>query len=166
MKRRPVRSVYPLYEDTSQYDLWLKLLLGGILVSTLIPGIVLLPTDILGAQTLFGVTAFDALLFHAILPRRFQIFEDRVKIILGYPFSFDIPFSTIKEAEPASGSKAFIYRGIRFATSAKSLVETIRRHGLSIVISPRNRESFSENLNQALQSFEDYHLDNTSLQKS
>lgn len=161
-----INSPHLIYEDTAQYDLWLKLILGGILALTLILGIVLLPVDIVGAWISFGVTVFDALLFYAILPRRCQLFEDRLRIVLGWPFALNIPLATIKEAKSASGSKAFVYWGIRFATSAKSVVEIVRHKGLNVVISPANRDVFLENLNQALTAIPDYHLDNTSLQKS
>ncbi len=166
MKNRLINSPYLIYEDTAQYDLWLKLILGGTLLLTFILWIVLLPVDTLGAWIFFGVTAFDALLFHAVLPRRYQLFKDRLRIVLGYPFSVNIPLSTIKEVKSVSGSKAFACWGIRFATSSKNVVEIIRRKGLNVVISPTNRETFLENLNQTLKARPDYHLDSTSFQKS
>ena len=156
-------SPYLLCEDASQYDLWLKLILGATLALTFILGIVLLPVDIAGAWVCLGVTAFDGLLFHSILPRRLQIFDDRLKIVLGYPFALNIPLSTIKEAKEAPARKAFIYWGVRFATSLESVVEIVRYRGLNILVSPRHQEAFLENLNQAVKN---YHLDRTSLQKS
>ena len=141
---------YLIYEESSRYDLWLKLILGGILAYTLVLGIVLLFVDLMGAWIAFGATAFDALLFTAILPRRFQIYQDKLKIVLGSPFSHSIPLSTIKEVRPASGLKTFAYWGIRFATSSRSVVEIVRSKGLNIVISPTNRDAFLDQLNQAL----------------
>jgi len=143
-------SVYLVYEDIPQYDLWLKLILGGTLAFTFVLSIVLLSVDLLGAWIAFGVTIFDALLFHAILPRRYQIFQDKVRIALGRPFAFNISLSTIREARSASGSKAFAYRGLRFATSSRSVVEIIRHKGWNVVISPANRDLFLEQLAQAL----------------
>ena len=142
--------VYLVYEDTAQYDLWLKLIVGSVLALTLVLGIVLLSIDFIGAWVSFGVTAFDAVLFYAILPRRYQILRDRVRIVLGRPLAWNIPFSTIREFRSAAGSKAFAYRGVRFATSSRSVVEIIRRRGLSVVISPANRDVFLEQANQAL----------------
>ncbi len=141
---------YLIYEDSARYDLWLKLILGGILACTLILGIVLLFIDLPGAWAMFGATVFDALLFNAILPRRYQVFQDRLKIVLGSPFSLSISLSTIKEVRPASGLKTFAYWGIRFATSASSVVEIVRSKGLNVVISPTNRDAFLAQLNQAL----------------
>ena len=90
---------------------------------------------------MFGVTVFDALLFYAILPKRYQIFQDKVKIVLGQPIAIDIPLSTIREARPAPGSRTFVYGGIRLATSSRNVVEIVRSKGLNIVISPANRDA-------------------------
>jgi hypothetical protein len=139
-----------VYEDTPRYDLWLKLILGSVLALTLILGFVLLPTDIVAACVMLGVTLFDALLFRAILPRRFQIFQDRVKIVLGGPLALSIPLSDISEVRSASASKVFVYWGHRFATSTRGIVEVVRKKGLSLVISPANADTFLEQLNQAL----------------
>lgn len=139
-----------LHEDTAEYDLWLKLILGGILGFTLAMGFFLLSVDKTGAYVFLGVTVFDALLFYAILPQRYQIWTDRVRIVLGRPFAVNIPIVTIKEARPASGSKAFAYWGVRFATSSKTVVEIVRHRGWNFVISPSNRELFLERLAEAL----------------
>ena len=144
-----------IYEDTSRYDSWLKVILGGILALTFVLGVVLLFEDILAASVMFGVTLFDAFLFKAILPRRFQIFQDRVKIVLGGPLALSIPLSNIKCARSASGSKAFVYWGIRFATSTQGVVEIVRKQGLSLVISPKNTSMFLEQVDQALSTASD-----------
>ena len=141
-----------IYEDTPKYDLWLKLILGGVLALTLILGVIFIYRDTEAAITMFGITVFDALLFKAILPRRFQIFEDRLKILLGGPFSINILLSNIAEVKPASSRKVFAYWGIRFATSTSNVVEVVRKKGLNLIISPRNDDMFLEQLNQALQS--------------
>ena len=59
-----------VYEDRARYDLWLKLILGGVLAITLIVGVILISEDIEAALVMLGVTIFDALLFKAILPRK------------------------------------------------------------------------------------------------
>ena len=141
-----------IYEDIPKYDLWLKLLLISILALTFILGIIFIYQDTEAAIVMFGITLFDALLFKAILPRRFQIFEDRLIILLGGPFTINIPLSNIAEAKPASGKKLFFYWGSRFATSTHHVVEIIRKKGLNLVLSPRNDDMFLEQLNQALQS--------------
>lgn len=140
-----------IYEDKPRYDLWLKLILGGVLLLTLVLGVVLLSQDREAALVMFGVTLFDALLFKAILPQRFQIFENTLRIVLGGPFAINIPFANIKYARSSSGSKAFVYWGIRFATSSRGVVEIARKKGQNLVISPTHDDMFRERLNQALE---------------
>ena len=118
---------------------------------TFILGIIFISIDTEAALAMFGITLFDALLFKAILPQRFQIFEDRLKIILSGPFAIYIPFSNITEARPASGRKVFAYWGERYATSTHHVVEILRKKVLNLVISPMNDDMFLEQLNQARQ---------------
>jgi hypothetical protein len=86
------------------------------------------------------------------MPRRYQIFHDKLKIVLGFPFAIDIPFSTRKEVKHSSGIRVLIYFGVRFVTSTKYVVEVVRNKGLNYVISPKNGEIFFEQLKQAIKS--------------
>lgn len=139
-----------VYEDAPRYDFWLKFLLAAILALTFIPGVVLLFTETIIAWVMFGTTLLDALLLAAILPRRYQIYQHQVRIVLGGPFALNIPLSDIREARLVSGSDRFIYWGLRLATSSSGVVEIVRRKGLSLVISPVNADRFLEQLNQIL----------------
>ncbi|MBI4295499.1 MAG: PH domain-containing protein [Chloroflexi bacterium] len=138
-----------VYEDKPAYDIWLKLVLGGVLLITFVSGIALLFQEPEGAWVMFGETLFLALLFKAILPTRHQIFADRIRIVLGGPFAMNIPFTSIKEVRPGSSRQTMIYSGLRFATSAKTVVEITRREGMNVVISPGKREMFLEQFHQA-----------------
>ncbi|MBI4285031.1 MAG: PH domain-containing protein [Chloroflexi bacterium] len=140
-----------IYQDTPRYDFWLKAILGGVLLLTFVLGIVLLYEDPIGAWVMFGATVFDALLFKAILPRRFEIFEDRIRIALGGPFALNIPLAHIKEARAGTGRQTMFYSGIRFATSSHSVVEIRRSKGMNLVISPGNRDRFLEETAKALE---------------
>ena len=140
-----------LYEDTARYDLWVKLILGGILAALFVTGVALLFEDVAEAGIMFGATIFDALLFWAILPQRFQVFEDKLRIVLGGPFAINISLANIEAARCASGRKVFAYWGIRFATSSRYVVEIVRKKGLNLIISPANGDMFLEQLNQAIQ---------------
>lgn len=142
-----------IYEDTPKYDLWFKLILGGVLALTFILGIIFIYRDSEVALVMLGVTLFDALLFKAILPRLFQIYQDRVRIVLGGPLAINIPFSNIQTARAVSARKVFVYWGQRFATSTHSIVEIVPKKGLGWVISPANRDMFLEQLNQALSQY-------------
>jgi len=141
-----------LYEDTARTDTWLKLMLGGILVMFLVLGGVLLFQDKEDAFGMFGIAVFYALLFKIVMPQRYQIYSDKVRIVLGGPFAWNIPFSTIKEVRPASGVSAFAYSGIRFATSSKNVVEIRRSKGCNVVISPSNKDVFLEQVRTVMKS--------------
>ncbi len=142
---------YLVYEDIPRVDLWLRLILASTLALTLVLGIWLLFEDIAAAIAMFGITLFDALLFRAIMPRRYQIYSDRIRIVLGGPFAVNIPFDNIAEARSASGGKAFAYWGLRFATSTQGVVEIVRKKGLDVVISLGDRGAFLERLRQVLE---------------
>jgi len=137
----------PVYEDRPIYDIWLKLILSGVLALTFVLGMILVSENVEVALAMFGVTLFDALLFKAVLPRRFQIFEDRVRIVLGWHLAINIPFSNIVDARSASGSRVFAYWGIRFATSIHFVVEIVCKKGLNVIISPSKGDMFLEQLN-------------------
>lgn len=140
-----------IYEDTPKYDLWLKLIIGGVLALTSILGVISIYQDTKSALIMFGITLFEALLFKAILPQRLQIFEDSLRIVLGGPLAVNISLFNIRYARSVSGSKAFVYCGSRFATSSRGVVEIVRKKGLNLVISPTHDDMFIELLNQAIE---------------
>ena len=143
------KSTALLYQDRPKYDYWLKLVIAGTLAITLIPGIVFIYLSTELAWTMLALTVFDGLLFHAILPRHFQLFEDRLRIELGKPFALNVRYDNIREVRPASTEEAFVYWGIRFATSTKNLIEVVRNKGLNMIISPGDVEMFLQQLEQA-----------------
>lgn len=145
-------SIVLPYEDKPRYDKQLKLLVSIILALTLIPGLIFINIYIEIALTLLGVTAFDGLLFAAVIPRNYQIFRDRVRIKLGGPLAINIPLEDIKEAKHAGASEAFVYWGLRLATSTSTVIEIVRRKGINVVISPLDDELFLAQLAQARKS--------------
>ncbi len=148
MKRQPESLIY---ETGAKYDLKMKLLVTIVLAATLVPGFILLATgDYADGWIMLGVSAFDALLFHAVLPRRYHLFTDKLRIVLGRPFAINIRYSTITDVHAGTTSQAFIYWGIRFATSSDNIIEIVRGRGLSMVISPENKTVFLEQLRQLL----------------
>jgi hypothetical protein len=139
----------PLYEVAPRYDAWIKAVLAAVLLTTLVLGFVLLPVSRLGAWMMFAVTAFDALLFHWCMPRMYQVFPDRLRIVLGRPFAMNIPLEDITDARPGHGSMALAYMGHRFSPSTKTVVEIVRSRGWNVVISPDDRDAFLLHLSRA-----------------
>jgi hypothetical protein len=147
-----------VHEDKPEYDFALKLFLS--LAPTLILLLLfLIHHDIIPSEneeearmaemTLMVSLAVILFFYWAILPRKYEIHEDRVRIVLG-AFSYSIDLKSIAEVKRAESWKAFAYKGLRFATSAKKAVEIKRRKWPSVVISPSNPELFIESLQQAL----------------
>ena len=141
-----MQSQVVVFEDKPAYDKLNTYLVGGIVAIPLIIAIILLPQDILGAAIMFGVTVFDAILFWCILPKRFLVYEDRLKIVLGGPFSYTIPFRDIINVRQATKDMAWVYWGMRLGTSLKYQVEIERKNGLGVIISPSMENEFIEQL--------------------
>lgn len=140
-----------IYEAPAKYDLWLKLLLGGVTVITLGLGIYLLSIDVSASAIMFGVSVFDGLLFYLVLPHRYQVFEDRLRISLGRPFAVTIPFHAVKEIKLLPAGRSTVYTGLKMATSFKNVVEITRKTSSGVIISPVNRELFVEQINQVIE---------------
>ena len=148
------KSTYLIYETGSDYDRWQKLVFIAIPSVFFVIGLVMLLENTTDAAALFAIAILEALLFHSIAPRKFQLFEDRLRVVLGKPFAFSISLATIKNVQPASGVKSHIYWGVRWATSSHNVVEIVRRKGWNMVISPSNREIFLEQVNDAVKAYQ------------
>jgi hypothetical protein len=140
-----------IYEAKAKMDTWLKVLFIAIVAFPIIMGIIRTSHSTEEGLVSLGVALFVFLLLRLLLPQRFQIFDDKLRIKLGGPFAFNILLSDITDAKSRTGIKAFFFGGIRFATSAKHTVEIIRSKGMDIVISPENADMFLKQLNQARQ---------------
>ena len=140
-----------VYQAPAEVAGWFRYLIGGILLLTLIPAFILLSIDITAALIFFTVTVFDALLFWAITPRRFEIYSNGLRIKLGGPFGFFTPLENIKGVRKADGSSALAYHGIKFTTSTRGVLEINRYKGLDIVITPSDPEQFLEQFEQVFQ---------------
>ena len=154
------------YEDKPRYDTWFKLLVVFIPILALTLGFLfyygVLPTKsesgaTIGAGYLFAVAAVASVLFWAITPRKFQVLEDKLKIVLGNHLSYSISFDTITEARRAAGRKALAYWGLRFTTSTRNVVEIIRSKGTNLVISPDNADFFLLNFNKVISDWKHSH---------
>jgi hypothetical protein len=144
-----------IYQDNTNKDIWLKLILA-------IPLLVILGTafyslaanDIKTAVEMLGTVVLILIIFWTIKPRRYIIFDSKVKIVLGGPFSLNISFKNIKTARIPRG----ITFGINFPSSlsSKHAVEIVRKNGMTINITPDNRELFIESLEKAMSNWKQY----------
>lgn len=140
-----------IHEEAARYDPWIVAILAGALVLPLALGFLLFRVAPSAIWFMMGITIFEGVVFHAVCPRRYQIFTDRLKIVLGWPFSFEIPLETIADARPGPPGMALAYFGFRFSPSTKTVVEITRRGHWNVVVSPVDRERFLERLAQAIE---------------
>lgn len=137
-----------IYEDNPRYDVWLK----GIMflpVFFLLIGLYFLFTA--QAESAIGIFATGALMgaiYWAVLPRKYQILDSKIRIVLGGQFSFKVPFDTLETAGKPEG----VNLGINFATTflSQHIVEIKRKKGMTVNITPNDRDLFLENLKQAV----------------
>ncbi len=138
-----------LHEDNTHKDIWLKLVLA-------VPVIILAGRALLflernkteNALAMIGLAALIVIIFSIIIPRQYLVFDDRVKIKFAGPFSFNIPFATIKKVGPAGGASF----GLNFSSSLSRshAVGILRKKRMAIHITPADRDLFLEKLNMAI----------------
>jgi hypothetical protein len=138
------------HQEVPRNSSWLMPMVGGLVALTLIPGLIFLFFNTELATAMFILSAFDGLLFYTIIPRRFEIYEDKFRIQLGWPVALNISLRNIQEAKPGNPGDVVAYWGIRFGTSTTNVVEIVRRRGMNIIITPQNAEEFIDQLNQAI----------------
>ena len=141
------RSVL-LYQDEPAYGLFLKLIVVLVPAALLVASIYLLSSGESSGGLALLVEAFIVgFIFWIVFPRRYQVYEDHIRIALGGPFSVKVGFDKIEAIRVTS---KFIF-SVNFVTKlTKSYVEISKRRGLSIAITPRDNDLFIENANQAL----------------
>jgi len=145
-----------IYQDNTHKDIWLKLVLAIPLVIILAPAFSSLASgDTRTAYEMFAIVVVIAVVIWLIIPRRYLIFNSKVKIVLGGLFSFTIPFHTIKTAR----SHRWTTLGINLPSSlsTKHVVEIVRNNRMPIIITPANRDLFLETLEKALSDWRTYH---------
>jgi hypothetical protein len=137
-----------LYQDGPAYGLLLKAIVA------LVPGILLAASiyvwslgDSPGSLALLVEAFIIGFIFWAVFPRKYRVYEDHVRIVLGGPFSVKVGFDKIKTIEVTSR----LSLSINFVTTVtKSYVAITKKQGLSIAITPRASDLFVENANRAL----------------
>ena len=137
-----------LYQDQPAYGLFLKLIVVIVPVSLLFASYYLFSSgERDGGLALLAEAFIIGLIFLTVLPHRYQVYEDHLRIVLGGPFSVKIGFDRIKSIEATSR----LVFSVNFATRMTgSYVRIALKRGLSISITPRNNDAFIENANRAL----------------
>jgi hypothetical protein len=100
-----------------------------------------------GSLVLLTEGVIISLILWAILPRKYQVFEDHLSIVLGEPFKIKIGFDQITKIEVTTRTALTV----NFVTRiTRTYVIIIKKKGLSTAITPGNNELFVENAIKAL----------------
>jgi hypothetical protein len=138
-----------IYEESPRYDSLFKGLLV-LPVFFIIFGIYYLYIgEVEAGIGMFAVTVLMFAAFWAVFPRKYQVLDSKLKIVLGGPFSLSVPFDNLETARKPQGATF----GINFPTcfSSDRVVAIVRKKGWNINITPNDRDLFLENLDKALQ---------------
>ena len=120
-------------------------------MATLILGIVFILAEGIGAGVwVLAVSVLTGLFISSVLPRKYEIRPDMIRIVLGWPFTLSLPFSTIDEIRPARWYVTLAHGGLRLATSVKTPVLVVRRGRWDVVISPKDRQEFVDGAMSAI----------------
>jgi hypothetical protein len=137
-----------LYQDVPTYGPILRLII------VIVPGAMLAGSiylwssgDTSGGLALLVETFVIGCIFWLVFPRRYRVYEDHLRIVLGGPFSVKTGFDRVKTIEVTSRQNF----GVNFVTKfTRSYVEIAKKRGMSIAITPGDNELFVENANRAL----------------
>jgi hypothetical protein len=111
-----------------------------------------------GALVLLLPMMVIAVLVWAILPRSFEVYDDRLVIVFP-AWRWDIGLETIEGVKDARWFQPYAFSGVRFASAPAKAVELRRRDSNlfkrpNIIVSPDDRDLFVTELNAALNRYQ------------
>ncbi|MBN1375254.1 MAG: PH domain-containing protein [Dehalococcoidia bacterium] len=146
---------YIVYEDRPHTDVWIKL---TFLIPTVIILVIALIFSGFDPQSssysiceAAGIAILMALLYFFVIPVKYCILNDKVRIGFRGPFSFNIPFEHIRSIYKARWWTI----GINFpANFSQSNMLEIRRKGrLAVTITPADKTAFIDNFKLAYENW-------------
>jgi hypothetical protein len=137
-----------LYSEDALYGPVLKLIFLIIPTAFIVMSVYLWLNDAHeGSIALFVDGVFIGIIFLSILPRKYQIYDDQLRIVLGGPFSIKLGFEKITKIEVTN--KTLLTAN--FVTAmGRNYVRIVRKKGLDIAITPKSNEEFVDRTNRAL----------------
>lgn len=141
-----------IYEDNPHTDIWMKLIVLLPAVIMLITAASLLQIDPEGALYLSCLAFIIGIIIRFIIPTKYSIYDSKITIRFKGPFEFKIPFETLKTVRPSRWSTVGINLPANF--SQANALEIVRKRGLSITITPANKQLFIDSFEK---SFQDWH---------
>ena len=88
----------------ARYDWWVRAVLAASFVLFVVMALIMFAAGhILEGAIMLGVILFDALLLWSFLPQSYEIRPEGLRIVLGWPWRFNIPFDTVAEIHARPG---------------------------------------------------------------
>ncbi|RJS71710.1 hypothetical protein CW714_05300 [Methanophagales archaeon] len=141
-----------IYEDNLKCGFILKLVLClaiGVLLALTIWIFYL--GEVIGGIIILITLIFTIILLFALIPRKYQICNDRIKVICGL-LKLNIPFDDIKSIETRPPYNIWgSFEALRFGTgTGERCIMIKRKRGMNILVQPSDTERFMEILNNTM----------------
>jgi hypothetical protein len=142
---------YLVYQDKPRTDFWLKLIfilppLLMFVFAFIFPG-----TGSGESLQIFfgaiGITIAMSLFYIFVMPSKYCILNNKMRIEFMGPFKFNIPFDTISAVRDAGWSTVGINLPTNFSKS--SLLEIVRQGRMSVTITPSDKQAFVSSFHKA-----------------
>jgi hypothetical protein len=93
-------------------------------------------------------------------PRKYQILDSRIRILLQRPFHYDIPFADIDRAGEGEEPGVWFHVAVNLITAiGQNNIYIVRiKKGANVNITPNNPKLFVENLRKALKEWKRYNI--------
>ena len=105
--------------------------------------------------TMLVVAFVIGLTFWIVSPRKYQVYEDHLQILLGGPFVVKIRFDQIATKE-VTGRTTAEFTAIKLISKVTNIYVRIgMKKGLSITITPKSDALFVENANRSLRQWQE-----------
>ncbi|MDH4220686.1 MAG: PH domain-containing protein [Candidatus Aminicenantes bacterium] len=150
-----------LFEDSTKYELWTKVLLVFPVVLLIAMGAFFynyahhkdaIPSEVetsfhASSIALFATAPFILIVYWLVLPTKIYILQDRIRIKYGR-FDWNIRFDTIESVKPAKGIPPLWSNSS--VTSYRNQIEIVRIGRMNVRLSPSHRDQFVDHANRAL----------------
>lgn len=144
-----------IYEDRPTPDVWIRIIM-------LLPAAILLIMaferyrngDVAITLYLASGSILLSVIMPLLIPRKYCILESGIRIVLGGPMAFTIPFRKVTAVRPARVTTL----GVNFPANFKQshTLEIVRRGALPVTITPDDDAAFIENFDKVFRQWKEY----------
>ena len=92
-------------------------------------------------------------------PCKYQIFDDKIRVVFGSPFHFDISFNNLDYICAGDWTEQFKFNRHYTTSLYKNIVRIARNKGMVVNITPKSPDLFIDNVNKAMDDWKKYHID-------